>query len=172
MSMNRRNVLIGLGAVAAGGGAVLGSGAFSQVTADRTVSVSAAADSSAQLGIAVTGDLAGSNNDTIAFELGGNGVNLDAVTRFDGALTITNNGTNAVDVDILDGSSASMVDGATAAATSTDMTFEPTTAGDENGVASGGGTVTFDVVFDLTDTTTTGNENIPGSVTVEAVDST
>lgn len=37
MKMNRRNVLVGLGALGIGGGALLGSGAFTSVQADRQV---------------------------------------------------------------------------------------------------------------------------------------
>jgi len=171
MKLTRRNALIGLGSLVAGSGALVGTGAFSSVSADRTVNISSAGDGSAQLGISVSGDLAGSNNDTIQFDLSSNGVNLDATTRFDGVLTITNNGTNAVDVDIQDGSDDSMIDDG-GAATTTDMTFEPAASGDQNGVASGGGSVTFDVVFDLTGTTQTSNANIPSSVTIVATDST
>lgn len=39
MDMNRRNVLIGMGSLAAVGGAVIGSGAFTSVQADRDVEV-------------------------------------------------------------------------------------------------------------------------------------
>ena len=47
MAMNRRNVLIGLGTVAAGGGAAIGTGAFSQVEAERTVNIGVNGDASA-----------------------------------------------------------------------------------------------------------------------------
>ncbi|QCC59121.1 hypothetical protein DVR14_10980 [Natrinema thermotolerans] len=47
--MNRRNVLLGLGTIVAGGGAALGSGAFSQAEAQRSVSVSLEGDSSGLL---------------------------------------------------------------------------------------------------------------------------
>lgn len=51
--MNRRNLLIGIGTAAVGSGAVLGSGALTQVSADRTATVNTADDSSAiiELGI-------------------------------------------------------------------------------------------------------------------------
>jgi hypothetical protein len=39
MDMNRRNVLIGMGGLAVGGGALLGSGAFTSVSAERDVEV-------------------------------------------------------------------------------------------------------------------------------------
>ena len=70
MAMNRRNVLIGLGTVAAGGGAVLGTGAFSQVEAERTVNVGVSGDASAAVELTantsvdgVTQDGSGANNE-------------------------------------------------------------------------------------------------------------
>jgi hypothetical protein len=42
--MNRRNVLIGIGTAAAGSGVVFGSGAFTQLQADRSVSIGVTAD--------------------------------------------------------------------------------------------------------------------------------
>ena len=54
--MRRRSILLGLGAAAAGGG-VLGTGAFSSVSTDRTVTVSVADDNpSAYLGLDTTDD--------------------------------------------------------------------------------------------------------------------
>lgn len=167
MSMNRRNVLIGLGATAAGGGAVLGSGAFSQVTADREVAVSATGDDGALLQLDVSGDLKGSNTDTIAFELG-NDVNLDATTRFNDAFSITNNGDNAVTIDITDGNGDSMV--GSNPATGTDMQFENGTTSLDASSGSNPST-SFDVVFDLVGTTDSNNANIPGAITITADDS-
>ena len=43
--MKRRTILLGLGTAIAGGGAVLGTGAFTTVEADRSVSVNVAEDS-------------------------------------------------------------------------------------------------------------------------------
>ena len=49
--MNRRNVLLGLGTAAAGSGIVFGSGAFTQLEADRDVTISVEDDGSAQVGL-------------------------------------------------------------------------------------------------------------------------
>ena len=117
MAMNRRNVLIGLGAVAAGGGALLGTGAFSQVEADRSVTINTTGDGSALLQLEVNDtqyngltDSSGSGTNgetTIGIQL--DQINDDAVTDFDGALTVTNNGNNEVTLEIDDSS----VDGVT-----------------------------------------------------------
>ncbi|TKR25328.1 hypothetical protein [Natronomonas salsuginis] len=120
--MNRRNVLIGLGGVVAGGGALLGTGAFTTVEAERTVTVNTAGDASALIGLDEAGD--GENSNVVDIENGllvidfdaaGNnneGVNLNALTTVGAvtmsggslssvdtaALTIANNGTQTVDI--------------------------------------------------------------------------
>ncbi|QLD88812.1 hypothetical protein HWV07_07100 [Natronomonas salina] len=106
MSMNRRNVLIGLGATAAGGGAVLGSGAFSQVEADRTMEVQFSDDSSAELTLSPTSQYASteSNNDspnganTLFIQL--SNLNDNALSTFDGVFEITNNDSTGAEHDI------------------------------------------------------------------------
>ena len=111
MAMNRRNVLIGLGAVAAGGGAVLGTGAFSQVEASRTVTVDTVGDSDAFLGVSVKGDYAtdGSSGNAVQIDLEGSsasdGFNDDAITDVNGILTLSNNAAdgNSITVGFDDG---------------------------------------------------------------------
>lgn len=96
MKMNRRNALLGLGAVATGGGALFGSGAFSQVQADRTMTVGFSSDSTAELTLNPTSTYATTTSGT-----GTNGQNLlkleftnlndDAQSTFTGVFDITNN---------------------------------------------------------------------------------
>ena len=104
--MNRRNVLIGLGAVAAGGGAVLGTGAFSQVSAARTVSVSTEGDASGFLGLNgdekyVTDD---SSDGALTIDLGkatsDEGFNQEARTVVEGIVTATNNAAEEKSIDV------------------------------------------------------------------------
>ncbi|WP_159900927.1 hypothetical protein [Salinirussus salinus] len=71
--------------------------------ADRTVSIGVESDSSALLGLSVDGSYAGLANGNS----GGNTVQLNvtqlndnAVTRFNNGFTITNNGSNPVDVSV------------------------------------------------------------------------
>ncbi|SIR40340.1 hypothetical protein [Natronorubrum daqingense] len=97
--MNRRNVLVGLGTIVAGGGAALGTGAFSTVEADRTIEVTTTGDADAYLGIEAYGEgseYVDDDDDEISFDFGGEddeeGLNENAVTRFDNLITITNNG--------------------------------------------------------------------------------
>lgn len=108
MGLNRRNVLIGLGATVVGGGAVLGTGAFSTVEADRTVTVETSQDTDALVGLqindnSIAGSSDGTGGDTISFKE--TDLNSDALTKFEGALTVSDNSNNAgIYVSIDDGS--------------------------------------------------------------------
>ena len=101
---NRRSVLIGLGGLVAGGGALLGTGAFTTVEAERTVNVQTAGDASAFLGLtpARDGDEFVSETDgTIQIDLDGtdadaDGLNQNAKTTFRNLVTVSNNGTQEV----------------------------------------------------------------------------
>lgn len=101
MKMNRRNVLVGLGGIIASGGALLGTGAFSQVEADRTATINTAGDANALLGIDVDTSYNGlkdGGGDVV--EINFAKLNDDAITTFDNALTITNNGSEEVELSI------------------------------------------------------------------------
>ncbi|MDQ2051019.1 DUF1102 domain-containing protein [Natronolimnohabitans sp. A-GB9] len=112
--MQRRKFVIGMGALASGAAAAVGTGAFSSVTATRDVEVEVADDASAYLRLEgsggdnseyVTDDGDGgtleiqlnSSNET---EAGGEGVNPDAVTKIDDLFVVENQGTQEVDVGI------------------------------------------------------------------------
>ena len=115
--MNRRTVLIGLGGLFAGSGALLGTGAFTTVTAERTVNVETAGDANAFLGIEpFETDNERSNNaaeyvdtsgETVVIDItgtdeGATGVNENAITAIDRLLKVTNNGTQTVQVGFND----------------------------------------------------------------------
>jgi len=104
MRMNRRNVLAGIGALTAGGGAVFGSGAFSSVEADRTVNVNVAGDSEALVALNVDSDLGTSTNGEVSIDLSSpenaSGLNQNALTTFNAALAITNQGADPVDLTV------------------------------------------------------------------------
>ena len=108
MIMNRRNVLVLLAVVAIGGGLIAGTGAFSQVEANRAVDVGVNGDSSALLGIAVNTSSSlvnatttdGDGVETIEFEE--NRLNDNATTRYDYALNVTNNGDSDVNFYVED----------------------------------------------------------------------
>ena len=128
MRMNRRNVLLGLGAIVAGGGATLGTGAFSSVSAQRSATIQTAGDASAFLGIEAhpSRSSTGNPNDpddssdgtpyltlddtdkTLEFNfdgsgtptIDGGGLNRNATTEFDDLIVISNQGQNAVTLNI------------------------------------------------------------------------
>ena len=109
---NRRSVLIGLGGLVAGGGALVGTGAFDTVEAQRTVSVETAGDANALLSLRPA-DRGGEDRDeneyvdepsdgTIEINLDGNdqgadGLNQEAITTFRNLVQVTNQGSQTVD---------------------------------------------------------------------------
>ncbi|RZH69217.1 hypothetical protein [Natrinema altunense] len=109
MSSHRRTLLTRLGGVIAGGGALLGTSAFSTVDAARTVAVETAGDANAFLGIepGAEGDAYVLENGTIEIDLtatedGRHGVSKHAVTAVDRLLEITNNGPTEIAVGFND----------------------------------------------------------------------
>lgn len=104
MGLSRRNVLVGLGALIAGGGAVLGTGAFTTVEAERTVNVQTAGDASAFLAFSsLNDDVVDDSGDLIEINLDGSssnsasGINQNARSRFEELVQVTNNGADTVD---------------------------------------------------------------------------
>jgi hypothetical protein len=102
MNPTRRAFLVMLGGAAVGG-VTLGTGAFSSVNAERTVSVETASDGNALLGIepGAGGGEYVTGSDPIAIDItgtsaGAQGVNQDAITAIDQLLEVTNNGTSDV----------------------------------------------------------------------------
>jgi len=103
--MERRKFVIGMGSLAAGGAAAVGTGAFGSVEADRTVNVNVAGDESAYLGLSAKSDYAQVTDGQLELNFnnnnnGGDGVNEDAVSTFDGVFQMTNNGPNDLDITI------------------------------------------------------------------------
>ncbi|WP_394738890.1 hypothetical protein [Natronococcus roseus] len=151
MKLNRRNTLIGLGTIVAGGGAALGTGAFSTVEADRTVNFGTTDDSDALLAFEINSETLGGEDDG-QIEINVDDLNEDAKTTFDGAITVTNNGENTVDlsIDEIPGDMAIEHD-------ETDLEEE------ENGVGLDTGednSIDLDVIFDTEDELSTENGTV------------
>lgn len=123
-TMQRRKFVIGMGALASGTAAVIGTGAFTSVTAARDIDVEVADDASAYLRLEGTGGANShyvtddGNGGTLTIDLssdnatgkGGQGVNPDAVTEIDDLFAVENQGTQEVTVDIdKDGDNADAV---------------------------------------------------------------
>lgn len=96
MALTRRSFILGAGALAAGGGLIVGSGAFGGTSASRRVTVEFADDSDAYLAI---GPIEGDERASVAISEGGNGVveinvndvNANALTVMDDLVAFTNN---------------------------------------------------------------------------------
>ncbi|MFC6729095.1 hypothetical protein ACFQDG_10625 [Natronoarchaeum mannanilyticum] len=163
--MNRRNVLAGIGALTAGGGAVFGSGAFSQVEAERTVDISTTGDSGALLQFSGSSTLVNldGGNDSDLLKISASNLNKDATTTAKDAITVTNTGDNAVGFYVDDESSqVSGVD-------EIDIQVDGTSiVGSSNSVDlnASNGSADLDLVFDLTGDNIA--DDIPGSITFVA----
>jgi len=108
---NRRGVLIGLGGLVAAGGAALGTGAFTTVTAERNVNIETTGDGSAFLALEPATD-SSTDNGEYADDAGGTieitlntdadaesaaeGLNQNAKTVVRDIVEVTNNGTQSL----------------------------------------------------------------------------
>ena len=117
---NRRKFLAGLGALASGSAAAVGTGAFTSVTADRSITAEVAGDASAYLALEpvsstenseyvqiednkVSFDFSSSNPNTDSSSGTGDlgdGFNKDATTVINNLLKVTNQGTQDVNFTI------------------------------------------------------------------------
>jgi opacity protein-like surface antigen len=110
---NRRKFLAGLGALASGSAAAVGTGAFTSVTADRSLEVETADDASAFLAIEAQDTPNGSNYagtsgaGTITLDFSqtdspgnGQGLNKDATTTIRDILKVSNQGSTDVVVGV------------------------------------------------------------------------
>jgi len=112
--MDRRKFVVGLGALASGSAAAVGTGAFSSVEAERSLSVQIADDSDAYLQFDTDLGNAPDNNYEYAEinddgelevefaenDAGGLGVNPNAVTVFEDVFAIKNRGTEPMEISV------------------------------------------------------------------------
>jgi hypothetical protein len=103
-------MLAGLGSLAAGGAAAMGSGAFTTARVDRSIAVDTTGDSSAYLGLDASiseyANETGGGKLELLFDgsngQNGDGLNPDSDTAFHNVFRIENNGTNTIRVQIQD----------------------------------------------------------------------
>jgi|GEM_PF-1312710 len=101
---SRRSLLLGTAGLIAGSGAIFGTGAFTSVEAERTITVQTAGDNSAALTLDTIGNSPNSTGDNGYVTLSNNGtlsidipnVNLEAVTHINRLFKVTNSGTQEV----------------------------------------------------------------------------
>lgn len=184
MKSNRRSVLIGLGALTVGGGAVFGTGAFSSVEADRTATISVADDSSALLALsgATSSELINETDGTLGIDQ--DNINLDGTTTVNEAITITNNGANEVElsIDVTEGTDVSNSDAEDILGIEYNPSASTDQANDSGGSELSDGTdivstsafiesgneVTFDLVLDTTAVSLSDGDNVLEEVTFTA----
>lgn len=103
--MQRRKMLAALGSAAVGGATAMGTGAFTSVTADRSVDVAVAGDSDALLTVQEVSGSANSkyvtieSDGTLSIDIStkqGKGLNEDATTKIKDLFQIRNRGTQDV----------------------------------------------------------------------------
>jgi hypothetical protein len=97
--MQRRKYLAAIGSLAAGGAAVMGTGAFSSVSTARTVNVRVATDENSYLGLKPTGDRASQEKGQLKLDFSGSstgamGLNPNSRTEFLDVFEIENQGEN------------------------------------------------------------------------------
>lgn len=95
MRMNRRNVLLGLGTMVVGGGGALATGAFSTVSAERSVTIDVAEDDSGSAMIGLEpgdSDYVTTTDGVFEIDFSDLGdVNVDATLTVEDAFNLTNN---------------------------------------------------------------------------------
>jgi len=163
MQATRRNVLVILGVLTIAGGALFGTGAFSQVEAQRGVDVNTQGDASAQLGLEITdASLNGSNGNTIAFDE--QDLNMNATTYYNDSFVITNNdaSTSLSSIEIEDPDGNSLVSSGSDSIANNEVMYFVVSSG-----GAGTGSTTYDVVFD----TNNGDiSQVDNSITIVASD--
>ncbi|WP_144920173.1 DUF1102 domain-containing protein [Halorubrum salsamenti] len=113
--MERRKFVVGMGSLAAGGAAAMGTGALSQIRAERNISGEIVADNEAYLKINAAGSAThgfiveynnggevnlnfGENDQAGDYVSGGEGLNPDAENWFDDAFRVVNTSAEELDV--------------------------------------------------------------------------
>ncbi|MUV86657.1 hypothetical protein GJ631_08775 [Natronomonas sp. CBA1123] len=152
--MQRRNFLIGMGSIAAGGAAVVGSGATSVIRADRGYKVDVAGDADAYLGLNGNTDspFVNQSDGTLSLDFasdtedGGEGVNI-GVTEARPAFELINQGAETMYVqvenplsnnDITTDTTGNAADEATITVPAgVDFQFIATPSGDANNLSGG-----------------------------------
>ena len=153
MDINRRNVLVGIGALGIGGGALFSSGAFTTVEADREVDLNVRDDGEALLALKEGehgGNIIGTTDDGLEAEvikLEQDDLNENAETRFEEALDVENNGDRTVEFYVED--NGDLGDGEILDFRNNDG--DDSIVGESNSVelSDNGGEATIDIVVNL-----------------------
>ena len=105
-TMERRKFVVGLGALASGSAAAMGTGAFNFANVERSITIDTAGDDSAFLALESESEYTNNSGDQLAFDFetgeSGSGINENSDYSFTGIFSIENQGTDAVGVWIDD----------------------------------------------------------------------
>ena len=162
--MQRRNFLIGAAGTAVGGSALVGSGAFDSVEADRNVDVQVTGDASSFLQITGDDEFVGDDSEDgeLTIDLGSPGdeaFNPDAVTEVSGVVTIANEGTqDEVEIGFGEDQDQSVELDLEGGNDDAEVTLEFADYDGDEGELDVGQTVNLDVTVDTTE-----NPNSPSS---------
>jgi hypothetical protein len=103
---NRRKFLLGMGSLAAGGAAAMGTGAFNFANVERSAEISVAGDENAFLALNSESEYTNNSGNRLDFDwetaAGGEGINQDSDYSFTGLFSIENQGSQSVGVWIND----------------------------------------------------------------------
>ena len=96
-TMERRKFVIGMGALASGSAAAMGTGAFTSAQAERTIDVDVTGDESGFIGLEATSDYAELNSGQLTLNFNGDGdvgdgVNDEGIFYFEDVFKITHQG--------------------------------------------------------------------------------
>lgn len=110
--VQRRKFLVGMGSLAAGGAAVMGTGAISVTNFERNLSVNIASDENAYLSLVPNSDYAEINGNQLVLDFGensegGKGLNENSDTEFRNVFRVENKGTNALRFQFFEGGDGS-----------------------------------------------------------------
>jgi hypothetical protein len=171
--MQRRKFLAGVGSIAAGAAAVTGTGAFTSVSAARSVDVAVEDDASAYLGLDTSGDsndqyVSGQSSGEISINFdssgnGGSGVNPNANTVLESVFQIENQGTQEVTVS-LSGSGDVSIQGQSSAISAPGSDGVSASLSDDAGDATLGTGDSIDVDFAVN----SGTGSLSGTLTISA----
>ena len=168
--MRRRTRLFVVLAVFVAGFSIVGSGAFSTVTAERTVSVNVAGDDAALLELdphsGPNGAYAGLNAGELEInfdDVSADGVNQNATTTLENVFNVTNSGTQSTSVNITKtGANAGLVTFNTSDGTRID-------GGSGNAVSVGTGeTIEVTIYIDTTGRNLASGDTLLDSITIHA----
>lgn len=167
--MERRKFLIGMGTVATGSAATIGTGAFNFANVERSAGIDVVDDSNAYLALNDTSEYASTSEGgdlTLDFETqeGGSGINENSDYSFIGVFSIENQGSQPVGVWINDDDSSDAANWYGSETTSDQGAFDTSIEGNNNAYALDVGEAVY--VNLVVETRGDSEAELPGTINV------